>query len=73
MRISIIYRRVPDYEQHADRLAAEIRKARGIEPEMIHGSGDVFDVRLNGDLIYSKAHTGKLPEVDDLLGYMSSC
>jgi predicted Rdx family selenoprotein len=73
MRISIVYRYVPDYHKHAGELAAEILNAKGIEPELIRGTGDIFDVRLNGDLIYSKSHTGKLPEIGDLLGYMSNC
>ena len=73
MRISIVYLYVPEYHEHAGRLAAEIRDAKGIDAELIHGSGDVFDVRLNGDLIYSKTHTGKLPELAELLGYLSSC
>ncbi|MCA9255175.1 MAG: Rdx family protein [Phycisphaerales bacterium] len=72
MRISIVFRRVPIYQEHAGRLAAAIKEEKGIEPELVHGADDVFDVRLNGDLIYSKSHTGKLPEISDLLGYMTS-
>jgi selT/selW/selH-like putative selenoprotein len=29
---------------------------------MIEGAGGVFDVRINGDLIYSKQETGEFPE-----------
>lgn len=71
MRISIVYRHVSEYQDHANRLAAEIRKTKGIDAELIRGEG--FDVRLNGDLIYSMAHTGRLPQFSDLLGYISKC
>ncbi|MCB9857615.1 MAG: hypothetical protein H6818_18180 [Phycisphaerales bacterium] len=73
MRISIVYRHVSDYQAHANRLAAEIKKQKGIDAELIHGPAEGFDVRINGDLIYSMAHTGKLPEISDLIGYMGSC
>ena len=73
MRISIVFWHVPDYQRHAGQLAEGIKLAMGIETELIQGAGDVFDVRLNGDLIYSKAHTGKLPELSDVLGYMANC
>ncbi len=29
---------------------------------MIEGSGGIFDVRVDGDLIYSKEETGMFPE-----------
>lgn len=29
---------------------------------MIEGGGGVFDVRVDGDLIYSKKETGEFPE-----------
>lgn len=72
MRISIVFRQSSDYQIHANRLAKQIKKEKGIEPELVIGSGDVFDIRLDGDLIYSKAHTGKLPEITDLIGYMGT-
>ena len=70
MRVSIVFRNDSGHESHARQLANEIKKIKGIDAELVHGSGDVFDVRLDGDLIYSKAHTGKFPEIHDLLGYM---
>jgi len=48
-------------------LAAAIRERFGIEPELIEGSGGVFDVTANGRLIYSKHQTGRFPEPDEIL------
>ena len=33
-----------------------------IDAELIEGGGGVFDVRLDGRLIYSKDETGRFPE-----------
>lgn len=73
MRISIVFRLSKDYQEHAGMLASELSKLKGIEAELLRGTGDVFDVRLDGDLIFSKSHTGRLPELSDLLGYMGTC
>jgi len=34
---------------------------------MIKGSGGVFEVTVNGDLVYSKKATGRFPEHDEVL------
>ena len=34
---------------------------------MIEGSGGVFDVKLDGKMIYSKHETGRFPEHDEVL------
>lgn len=36
-------------------------------PKLIEGSGGVFDVRVNGKLIYSKDQTGRFPEHQEIL------
>lgn len=48
-------------------MAAEIRKARGIEATLIKGSGGQLDVVLDGQLIFSKKQTGRWPELSELL------
>ncbi|RMF75248.1 MAG: selenoprotein, partial [Planctomycetota bacterium] len=45
-------------------LADEIKKAHGVEPELIEGKGGVFDVVVDGKLIFSKHETGRFPEPD---------
>jgi selenoprotein W-related protein len=34
---------------------------------MIEGGGGIFDVKVDGELIYSKHETGRFPEEDEVL------
>ena len=38
-----------------------------MDPEFIKGGGGIFDVRLDGELIYSKHETGRFPEDAEVL------
>jgi selenoprotein W-related protein len=40
--------------------------------QLIEGSGGVFDVRVDGDLIYSKDQTGRFPEHAEVLGELTA-
>lgn len=48
-------------------MAAEIRRARGIEATLIKGSGGVFDVAVDGAIIFSKKLVHRFPEPDEIL------
>ena len=48
-------------------MAAEIKQARGIEAKLIKGSGGVFEVVLDGRLIFSKHQLGRFPEPGELV------
>jgi selenoprotein W-related protein len=48
-------------------LAAEIRKARGLDATLIKGSGGQFEVVIDGALIFSKKQLGRFPETDEIL------
>ena len=48
-------------------MAAAIREKHGVETELIEGSGGVFDVKVNGTLIYSKFQAGRFPEQEEIL------
>jgi selenoprotein W-related protein len=37
-----------------------------VKPKLIEGSGGVFDVKVDGKLIYSKRATGRFPEPDEI-------
>jgi selenoprotein W-related protein len=43
-------------------LAAELKQEFGIDPKMIAGRGGIFDVHVDGKLVYSKSSTGRFPE-----------
>lgn len=38
-----------------------------VEAELIAGSGGVFDVLVDGQVVYSKQTTGKFPQSDVLI------
>lgn len=38
-----------------------------VECEMIKGGGGIFDVKVDGQLIYSKHDTGRFPEHEEIL------
>ena len=48
-------------------MAAQLRKAFGVEPELIKGGGGVFDVTVDGQLVYSKHDTGEFPDPGELV------
>ncbi|MBI1310264.1 SelT/SelW/SelH family protein [bacterium] len=48
-------------------MAAAIKQQAGIDAELIKGRGGVFDVVVDGRLIYSKHQTGRFPEPDEIL------
>jgi len=39
---------------------------------LIGGNGGIFDVKVDGKLIYSKHETGRFPEEDEVLGLIES-
>jgi len=49
-------------------LAAKIRECAGVEVQLIAGSGGAFDVRIDGQLVFSKHQTGRFPEDEEILG-----
>jgi selenoprotein W-related protein len=48
-------------------LADEIKKAFKVTPELIEGSGGVFDVHVDGTQIWSKHDVGRFPEHNEVL------
>lgn len=48
-------------------LAAKIQEAFGDESFLIEGAGGIFDVNVDGKLVYSKHETGEFPNEDALI------
>jgi selenoprotein W-related protein len=46
---------------------AAIQEARGVEAELVRGANGVFDVVVDGRLIYSKHKTGRFPDPEEIL------
>ena len=47
-------------------MADELRQAFGVEANLIPGSGGVFDVTVDGKLVYSKSETGRFPNAGEI-------
>ena len=58
--------------QVASGLAAALEKEFGVRSEMIKSSGGVFEVTVNGELIYSKKATGRFPEHDEIFYHVKA-
>jgi selenoprotein W-related protein len=48
-------------------LAARIREAFGVEPQLVKGDDGVFDVVADGRLVFSKHQAGRFPGEDEVL------
>lgn len=48
-------------------LAAEIEKVKGVKPVLKKGARGVFDVTVDGKLIFSKHRVGRFPEHREVL------
>lgn len=48
-------------------MAAKIKDTLGEETFIIEGAGGIFDVNVDGKLIYSKHETGEFPDEDALV------
>ncbi|MCZ6462845.1 MAG: Rdx family protein [Proteobacteria bacterium] len=51
----------------ATSLAAAIMEKTGSEPELVRGDKGIFDVTVDGRLIFSKHETGRFPEHKEVL------
>ena len=51
-----------NYQPQAVSLAATIQDAIDVESELIRGSNGIFDVIVDGELIFSKEETGHFPD-----------
>ena len=53
-------------------MAAKIQDAFGEESFLIEGAGGIFDVNVDGKLVYSKHETGEFPDEDVLVKEMQA-
>ena len=47
-------------------MGDELKKKFGADVELIAGSGGVYDVTLDGRMIFSKARQGRFPEQGEI-------
>ena len=48
-------------------MAAKLNDAFGVDAFLIEGAGGIFDVNVDGTLVYSKHQTGEFPDEDKLV------
>jgi len=48
-------------------LAAELEKEFSIKPDYIKSAGGAFEVRVDGNLIFSKMKEGRFPEHHEII------
>ena len=48
-------------------MAAELHDGLGVEAELIEGGGGIFDVSVDGKVVYSKHETGRFPDPGEVL------
>ncbi len=53
-------------------MAAKIKDALGEESFLIEGAGGIFDVNVDGKLVYSKHETGDFPDEHKLVGELAA-
>ena len=66
MNAKITYCVMWNYLPDADGAPTEL-KSKGVSVDLINGSNGVFDVEIDGKLVYSKRNTGRFPNLGELL------
>ena len=67
MKISIKYCVPCGYLPRAEELKQKLEKL-GAEIDLVEGDRGVFDVSVNGKLVFSKHQTGRFPEWEEIEG-----
>ena len=49
-------------------MAAEIKERFALEPELISSGGGVFEVEVDGELVFSKKALDRFPEHQEVFG-----
>jgi selenoprotein W-related protein len=49
-------------------LAAELKEQLGVAATLTPGSGGVFDVTVDGSVVFSKKSVGRFPEEGEVVG-----
>ena len=47
-------------------MAAELKQSAGVEAKLVAGAGGVFDVTVDGKLVFSKKTTHRFPEAGEI-------
>lgn len=53
-------------------MAAEIKEKYGVDSELIAGHSGIFDVHVDGNLVFSRHEEGRFPEPQEILDAIES-
>jgi len=53
-------------------LAAELKQALKVDSELAAGHGGVFEISVDGDVVFSKKSLGRFPAEGEVLGLVRS-
>jgi selenoprotein W-related protein len=67
MNVSIEYCETCNYRPVAASLAFMLKKELGIDTEFISSKGQVFEVRVDDELIFSKKQLNRFPEHSEII------
>ena len=67
MKVSIKYCKQWNYLPRASSMGDELKKNLGADIELIAGSNGVFDVAVDGKMIFSKSDKSRFPQVDEII------
>ena len=72
MKITIKYCTKWNYQPRASRLEEELKSLAGVESVLIPSTGGVFEVAVDGRLIFSKIEQKRFPEEGEILALLST-
>ena len=67
MQINIHYCTVWNYQPKAASLAEELHNELGLDAKLVPGQKGVFNVVVDGQLVFSKHETGRFPEKGEIV------
>ncbi len=53
-------------------MAAELAEAHGVQARLIKGGRGIFDVKVDGALVFSKHSTGRFPNDGEVAGLLTA-
>ena len=70
MKISIEYCQKWNYKPRASSLEEELKEkfGAGTDVELIAGSNGIFEIKVDGKVIFSKARSGRFPDDGEVAG-----
>ena len=70
MKITIEYCTKWNYLPRASRLEEELKNAFGAEVELLPSTGGVFEITVDGKIVFSKKELKRFPEEGEIAGLL---